>query len=229
MGFRLLAALALAPVLLAPTLVRAGVPGPIFVYTYCGIGETDLLTCSSPFGTATADPGTTIAASVSTGLNPNVNSNAILGYDMALNYSGSGSPSNSVPLLITAHGWATATDQLSSATSSVRIGSNPLGFACAGSSFDCRGEKSSFAVTLTSFLPLGVYRITLTASTGASSGGHAAAFADPYVQIDPNFLAANPGYSLSFSEGVVNAVPEPASGLLMLAGLALLASKRRRR
>ena len=55
----------------------------------------------------------------------------------------------------------------------------------------------------------------------------AAAYAtvDPLVSIDPTFLAANPGYSLIFAPGVVNAmapVPEPGALTLMFSGLLAL-------
>ena len=52
------------------------------------------------------------------------------------------------------------------------------------------------------------------------------AFIDPYVQIDPNWLGTHPGYSLAFDAGVSNAplqaVPEPSSAAMMLAGAGAL-------
>jgi hypothetical protein len=53
-------------------------------------------------------------------------------------------------------------------------------------------------------------------------GASASAFADPLVSIDPGFLASHPGYSLVFDPAVLNQlapVPEPASALLLAAGL----------
>jgi hypothetical protein len=48
------------------------------------------------------------------------------------------------------------------------------------------------------------------------------AFADPFFSIDPQFAAANPGYSLQFSPGVGNsystALPEPSAWTIMLVG-----------
>jgi hypothetical protein len=64
----------------------------------------------------------------------------------------------------------------------------------------------------------------------ALGGASATATADPYFQIDPAFLAANPGYSLEFSPGIdnvpISATPLPpalplfASGVIALAGFA---------
>ena len=56
---------------------------------------------------------------------------------------------------------------------------------------------------------------------------------DPIFTIDPSFLAANPGYSLSFSSGVgdsaLSGAPEPATWALMLAGFGGLGATLRRR
>jgi hypothetical protein len=79
------------------------------------------------------------------------------------------------------------------------------------------------------------YEVSLLAAAGGADpaeqrGAHAQADADPYVQIDPSFLAANPGYSLEFSAGIdnvpISAAPLPAalplfgSGVIAMAGLA---------
>lgn len=56
------------------------------------------------------------------------------------------------------------------------------------------------------------------ASPSGGAGGHYSGLVDPVITIDPAFLAANPGYSLSFSEGLA-AVPAP--GALVLLGTAL--------
>ena len=62
------------------------------------------------------------------------------------------------------------------------------------------------------------------------------AFADPYFNIDPDFLAANRGFSLAFSPGVGNtlappggAVPEPATWAMMIAGFGAAGSAIRSR
>lgn len=64
-------------------------------------------------------------------------------------------------------------------------------------------------------------------------GGYVSAYADPYITIDPDFAAAHPGYSLSFSDGVGNtlagAVPEPAGWALLLTGFGIIGAALRRR
>jgi hypothetical protein len=74
-------------------------------------------------------------------------------------------------------------------------------------------------------LPSGVVdQIYMEATAHSNSTQSAGAFADPYIEIDPAFLAANPGYSLIFSPGVLNDpppdVPEPTS--LALFGTAIV-------
>jgi hypothetical protein len=66
---------------------------------------------------------------------------------------------------------------------------------------------------------------------GLSFGGLADAYVDPYIFVDPAFLASNPGYSVRVSAGIGNAplvstVPEPETYALMMLGLGLLASRR---
>ena len=64
---------------------------------------------------------------------------------------------------------------------------------------------------------------TSSTDMGLSSSGEAVA--DPYIYIDPAFLAANPGVTLEISPGVGNtppttsAAPEPQGWLLLLMGV----------
>ena len=75
---------------------------------------------------------------------------------------------------------------------------------------------------------------TATIQTSPTQSSDASAYADPYIAIDPTWLAANPGYSLSFSPGIVNAgpgsaAPEPAAWALMLTGFGLVGGAMRGR
>lgn len=72
----------------------------------------------------------------------------------------------------------------------------------------------------------GQISISSTAVSG-SGAGTASAYIDPYIAIDPSFLAANPGYTITVSDGFSNiapvssTVPEPTT--FSLGGAALLA------
>ena len=63
--------------------------------------------------------------------------------------------------------------------------------------------------------------------------GDSYATADPYIQIDPTWLAAHPGYAVAFSQGFTNGaapgVPEPAAWTMMLLGSGFLGAAARRR
>ena len=63
--------------------------------------------------------------------------------------------------------------------------------------------------------------VDLSAGGISDSGGSFSAYGNSVVTIDKTFLAANPGYSLQFSPGVV-AVPEPATYAMMLVGLGMM-------
>ena len=72
--------------------------------------------------------------------------------------------------------------------------------------------------------------IWMQIDVGAKGAGAVAdAFADPYLFVDPTFLASNPGYSVIVSSGVGNTapVPEPATSLLFGLGLVALVVRRR--
>ena len=72
--------------------------------------------------------------------------------------------------------------------------------------------------------------IRLVAGASGFNGGTADAFADPFVYIDPDWLAGHPGYSLVFSQAIANvaAVPAPpALGLLATAIAGLLRFRKR--
>lgn len=71
-------------------------------------------------------------------------------------------------------------------------------------------------------------QIALQAVATAVGGGSAMAFADPFIFIDPVFLARNPGYSVAVSPGTVNAVPAPAAVWLLGTGIVSLVLRRQR-
>jgi hypothetical protein len=59
------------------------------------------------------------------------------------------------------------------------------------------------------------------------------AYADPFIFVDPAFLASNPGYTVRTSDGIGNTAPvsvgpEPETYAMLLVGLGLLATTRTR-
>ena len=88
------------------------------------------------------------------------------------------------------------------------------------------------AITVSSGLP---YDVSLTADLSIEGNSLGSANADPYIQIDPSFASANPGFSLEFSDGIDNApitTPEPRSLPLLgsvLTALSMLYVRRSRR
>ena len=99
--------------------------------------------------------------------------------------------------------------------------------------------------TVTALPPVGTQTLTISEEVfgadksanpdrGTYSLASTTAFVDPYVYIDPTWLAANPGYSVFVDPGVGNGplvtpVPEPSSFALMLAGMAAIGTMVRRR
>ena len=68
--------------------------------------------------------------------------------------------------------------------------------------------------------------------SGGSFGGFAEAYADPYIFVDPAFLAGHPGYTVEVSAGIgnapaVSAVPEPETYATMMFGIGLLIASQR--
>ena len=88
-----------------------------------------------------------------------------------------------------------------------------------------------------------VYRISMQAAAGAPGMNEdyeaaritSRGFVDPYFNIDPGFLSANPEYALAFGTGVGNAlppigaVPEPAAWVMMILGVGAVGAATRGR
>jgi PEP-CTERM motif len=93
-------------------------------------------------------------------------------------------------------------------------GSNPFA-GCSGQTADYKNFSSTEQVTVGSLVT-----ISISSLTQNDFGSDDSAFVDPDFQIDPTFLANNPGFSLSFSEGVENvtAVPEASTWAMMMLG-----------
>jgi hypothetical protein len=112
----------------------------------------------------------------------------------------------------------------------------------------CDGNDCNPVVTFTDFnkrplmvtssdiydVQLGAIAFPDAADQFAGLGSLAQAIADPYIEINSAFAAANPGFSLEFSAGVENvqstATPEPSYAILPLVGimLAVTVFKRKR-
>jgi hypothetical protein len=94
----------------------------------------------------------------------------------------------------------------------------------------------SFTMLTGALADVELYAQAATTQTSPAQSSTATAYADPYITIDPVWLAAHPGYSLSFSAGIVNAgpgspaaLPEPASWAMLLSGFGLVGVAMRRR
>jgi hypothetical protein len=97
-----------------------------------------------------------------------------------------------------------------------------------------RGEDCSnptWSGTLSALAVVGYDNtIGIQATTLVSGSGTGYAFADPYVYIDPAFLATHPGYGLALNVGnTASATPEPST-LLLTSGclLGLFVAARRK-
>ncbi len=113
-------------------------------------------------------------------------------------------------------------------------------FAEAGGGGPDNDSQTVAATFSTEFLPDEAYGEIDLQTTGSSFGlagfsSSSYALADPYIYIDPGFLAANPGVTLEISPGVGNGgpvapgVPEPGTWLLSLLGFGWVGLILRRR
>lgn len=143
------------------------------------------------------------------------------------------------------------------------VGTLPNILSCGGTGLNPNcleigwGEDSSASViTYSSYASSYLYGATLLSGdivsvtidaiaqgglTGALTGGGifttgtSTVFIDPYIYIDPTFLASNPGYSILVETGVGNSngapstsVPEPSTSALLFVGLGIVWVRRTR-
>jgi len=145
-----------------------------------------------------------------------------------------------VPVHINGHVAATASGDMAIASATIEyydVGSrNVIDFsACAftGSIVDACLNMPLSGTLSADFSTTTDYPNFITLSDGGYAYSHGAftAFVDPVITIDPAFLVANPGYSLSFSPNIGGAVPEPGAWAMMLLGFgglgAVLRNRRR--
>jgi hypothetical protein len=136
-----------------------------------------------------------------------------------------------VPIIIDANGGVTqslTTPNSAQLYLGTPSGTSLLASACLGTpAINCTslGSKANFSIaapiTVTSNanynLQMDVYAVAqINNGTDVQS-----AFIDPFVSIDPTFLSNNPGFSLEFSQGILNevsAVPEPSTWAMVILG-----------
>jgi hypothetical protein len=219
-------------------------------------GPTEIVTCIFNHGTSTVQHGTTdcsvtgAQATIATlpttslfatgGLGPNTlnssQANASLTYFFEVL---GGTQSEQIPILVTTDLSAAFTGN-GGAGASITIDTVFDGAAkavCANvTASSCPSTQppafdGTFSVTALDGVAAQV-KLFATGGGGGVTGGSGTATADPLIQIDPAFLANNPGLTLEFSAGVRNGlpapagVPEPSTLTLLGAGLAALAGWR---
>lgn len=164
--------------------------------------------------------------------------------------SSSGFPNDyffTIPIVVLANGYTDVGSTASSgssfnhntASASVKVG-NDGWYACAG--YGCYANATTSFSGGTVYLKPGssasgfggnIFDVVVSASVTTNSNfasSFAHAWADPTIQIDPTFLAANPQYSLSFSSNLpAPAVPVPAAAWLFGSGLVGLVGASRKR
>jgi hypothetical protein len=138
----------------------------------------------------------------------------------------------SVPVIYSATGTTSATDGY--ATVGFAGYSTSSLIACSPS---CAGEPSSFSGSIDGTVYSNTVGDTFDLNLYGQSGGNFSgpgswsATVDPMVEIDPTFLADNPGYSLIIDANPpgTSSAPEPGSLLLLGTGMISLAGVVRRR
>ena len=137
-----------------------------------------------------------------------------------------GNPGDIVPILIAASLTSTGSDPthgIGQAVLSVHTTAAGDSVVAVCSDGTCGTTASSFVGTLGTRARSGSTADTLSLQVSASTGDSlkaesASASADPFLFVDPSFPTANL-YSVVVSPGVTNAVPEPASAMLVSLGM----------
>lgn len=119
----------------------------------------------------------------------------------------------------------------SDSTFDFRVGDCASVFACT-SDTQSKPFSGQVGMLIQAGYGIGTGTVYMDAGTIAYSGGSATATIDPYVYIDPSWLASHPGYTLEVTAGVGNdllpSVPEPDTFALLLTGCAALGFANRR-
>jgi len=167
-----------------------------------------------------SDPSGLAAAQSLSGVG--VQSQADLTYYFAVNGpSGASVPVDMIGALSTAasgfNANAEAVLELYDSTSGTQVYE---ALACAATSNVCNGVASSATVSETIDVTSGdAMQVFIQNNAQADYVGTATATVDPTFVIDPTYLEAHPGYTLTFGAGVISSAPEPRTWALMLVGL----------